>query len=350
MTRARRTVIALAVAVVLAACAPSFESIYDSDSTIVSGGTGAQPTNSTWTVGSTTHTTRNYSTATWSVSCSTKDNFGLRVTAGGTDPDIGAYGGLVRAAQPPGSYTWDQYHYCPGVKSETDGVVLDRWHISGMGDGFVDRDNGTIGTDSRLSRSWVFQSGDDCVQSDSGADGVTIQDNLLQECWAGISARQGSGNYSSATMLVYDNVVTVADHTACYSPGSKPCPSHAGWLKWYSPASDATRIILRNNVFVAHTYPRNSGDLAENAPLSAFNDSSTPANESCDGNVLVMLSSNPADLADFQTDVATWAAAGCTNTRVYTPTTSPTAASVWLTAVGNWHQAHDSLIQQPGTP
>lgn len=439
----------------IAACAPSYASIYDSDSAIVSGGTGAQGQNTVWTIGTTTHTTRDYTAAQWSVDCGTKDSYGLRAYGGTTtDPDNGAYGGLIRASQARLSQPWETnstgsssvtvsftggsrtsnvvtltgvgthtflvgeyvtvsaadtsyngkyvvtavtastvkyaqtaandassgagtitrdqygYHYCPGLKSETAGFVFDRWHISGVGDGFVDRDNGAYrGDKTRFSRSWVVDSGDDCVQSDSGANDVSIQEVFCDNAWAGISARQGSGDFSGSTIDVTDSLIHVGDHPVptCYHylavDGGKKCGSgggHAGWLKWYSPKSQAARLIARGNVWAAGSYPRNSGDLAMNAPVPAESTDHAPGdgvNDWCDSNVLLLLTptSDPnyaADAADFATDVATWTAAGCTNTiaRTTADTGTENALYRYLVAANGWHQSHDGLIQAPGTP
>jgi hypothetical protein len=458
----RALALSAAVVIVAAACAPSFSSIYDSDSTITTMTGGAHTQNEVWSIGTTTHSTRDYKTnsAVWNVDCSVKDNYGFRVNGGPTTgdlPDNGAYGGWVKATQPANTVAWETnstgsdpvnatftggsrtsfvvtltgvsgattynvgdfvdvtatdttynltsakitaktattltytqlaandaasgsgtlsrrtygYHYCPGIKSEARGFVYDRWHISGMGDGFVDRDNGTIGDATRFSRSWVTDSGDDCVQSDSGAKDVSIEGVFCDAAWAGISARQSTGDFSGSTMDVTNSIIYVADKPipACYhylaADGGKACGTggasvsggHAGWLKWFGTEAQATKAILRDTVWIAGSYPRNSGDLAENAPLDTSVDiSGTPENDACNNNTLILLTPTgdanyASDLANFNNDVATWASRGCTNTHAYTmgDTGADNAYARTLNVIGGWHQSYDGLIQSPGT-
>lgn len=282
-----------------------------------------------WVTGSATHTTRDYSRGQFSPNCNLDVNdFAMRALGGVANAGNSAVGGLVIGAQAP---TWDNYHNCPGVKAETDGFVYDRWNIRNVGDGFKAGINGTPGSNSSMTRSWLREVHDDCIQDDDFITGVSFTQNFCDGVWVGISTRHSSsGNANGNILTIRDNIIFVKDQSVCYKPESYGCPEHGGWLKSYKPETEGAKLVLEGNTFVSDDYPA-VGSLAETASIA-----------SCKNNKLLFLSTDPAQQAKFNADVASWAEHGCTGTTVLVGTAAQTAFNA---AAASWHSNFDSLLQ-----
>ena len=321
----RRAAIGLGVLTAIAiGCAPTWAHIRSAveggDNTVTPITTDPAP-GGTWSPGS--HQTRDYSghtiTDTRSGGADGTSRFGLTISGSGTQN--GLYG--LRIAYDDASTNWDDWHYRSGLKLEQNQFVADQVLIRNEGDAFKPKAN-----DVRISRSWVDGSHDDCVQADYGHDGITLEDDLFDQCYSGISARPSSSiDASKSTMLVERMLLMVSDKTSCYKPSSYGCPTHAGWLKW-DTSTNGMRLSLTDATFAAASYPE-IGSLALNAPVTR-----------CDNVTLdYMGAMTGSDFTDWQTDRQTWIDR-CPGVTVHE---GPAALTDYQAKVDAWHQRNPTV-------
>ena len=237
--------------------------------------TGAQAVPTTLKI-STSHVTRDQAGATWTdtrVGGADKVSRNAITVKGSGQFNCLSHGLIF---YDDNSTNWNDWHYRSGLKVYQPNLVADQMVIRNEGDSVeVNSSSSAVGTNFRLSRSWLDGSHDDCFQNDAYLDGVVLQGNLMQ-CYVAFSSRQtGTALDGSHRVEILDaNIVVLQPTASVYKVTS---PGTGGWFKWDDNSAVALRLALWNNTFVASQLPNHTG-LGLNGQIAAPDD--------CFGNVI----------------------------------------------------------------
>lgn len=131
----------------------------------------------------------------------------------------------------------------PHNGSPTRDTVVEEARFHNTGDGLR---NGPKAEGTVLRGNWVTASYDDCVEND-GKNSIVVEDNLLDGCFDGFSARNpDSKAEANDVMTLRRNLVRLAGVPGWPSKEKHLAPAHSTVFKWQS---GSMKIRLVDNVF-----------------------------------------------------------------------------------------------------
>lgn len=211
-------------------------------------------------------------------------------------------GGVVRGVYPD-TTDWDLLHSTGAINLSGPGVTTEGVRVDNYGDGIRIRDDSDGFTVHSAHLTFIR---DDCVENDR-LYGGEVTDSLLDGCYVAFSARPKSSDETSEgsdrTFAIRDSLVRLQPMPTVYKGDA---PGHGGFFKWDKDGRGPT-LELHGNVFRVDQESNHTG-------LGV-----------------------PPELGDCSDNVVVWLGDGAYPDPLPDCFTVTSDASVWDSAVEDWH-------------